>query len=210
MQTKLISFAIIAAMAFAACGAPAQNSGPTLSSIEAEKSGPWKLSRDASGLSFTTIKKGNFAEVNTFRAMDGKVTEGGAAEFIIVLDSVFTNNDVRDPRMREFLFETAQHPHAKVTTALALSEYADMEIGARQSSLLDFTLDIHGVSVEQQAWVTVTRLGVNKVAVDNKAPLIINAADHNMLAGVEKLRELANLPEITPIVPVTFSLVFER
>jgi len=38
----------------------------------------------------------------------------------------------------------------------------------------------------------------------------VNASQVGLLAGIEKLRELAGLPSISPAVPVTFSLIFEQ
>ena len=134
----------------------------------------------------------------------------GAAEFTVVLDSVDTNNEIRDPRMRQFLFETDKHPYAKVTAQLDMAKLKGLETGARHTELLDMTIELHGLTDEREFYVMVTRLAPERVLVENKAPLILDAADFGFEAGVEKLRELAGLDSITPVVPVTFSLVFEH
>ena len=200
---------VMCGIALSACGG---NTKPVESSVtvETENTGPWKLTPGESGISFITVKKGNVAEIGTFAAIDGKVTDDGSAEFTIVLDSVNTNNETRDPRMRQFLFETDKHPYINVTATVDLVGYGDMQIGERRTILLAYDLGLHGMNEAMESYVMVTRLGVNKVLVENKAPVIIDAADFDLGAGVEKLRELASLDSITPVVPVTFSLVFER
>jgi len=85
---------------------------------EPEKSGPWSLVPDESGMTYVTIKNDSLGEINTFREISGSVSENGQAEFTINLDSVDTANEIRDPRMKEILFETASYPAAKVTANL--------------------------------------------------------------------------------------------
>jgi len=72
------------------------------------------------------------------------------------------------------------------------------------------TLDLHGVSEQFDFYVLVTRLGANKVRVDNKAPLLIDAEDYGFGAGLAKMQKLAGLESITPIVSATVALTFER
>ena len=54
------------------------------------------------------------------------------------------------------------------------------------------------------------RLGDDRILVNSAVPVIVNAAEYDLAAGVEKLREVAGLPAISNAVPVTFSLVFTR
>jgi len=178
--------------------------------VASEKSGPWTLNRDDSGMTFITTKNSAVSEIGTFTALDGKVTKDGAAKFTIVVDSINTNNEIRDPRMRQYLFKTDQNPYISVSANLDLAAYADMTIGERRTTLLAYDLDMNGMSNAKESYVMVTRLGPNRVLVENKAPVIIDATDFGLDTGVEKLRGLANLESITPVVPVTFSLVFER
>jgi len=177
---------------------------------EPEKSGPWSLVPDESGMTYVTIKNGSLGEINTFREISGSVSEGGQAVFTINLDSVDTANEIRDPRMTEFLFETATYPTAKVTANLDMAQFDDMPIGGTETVLLDMTLDLHGVSEQFDFYVLVTRLGANKVRVDNKAPLLIDAGDFGFEAGLAKLQELAGLESISPLVSATVALTFER
>lgn len=210
-RAKILSAAFYGASMclLVACGASTAQKETNMP-IETEVSGPWSLVSDDSGMSFVTVKQGNIAEIGTFMSMDGTVLEDGAAEFIIVIDSLNTGNEIRDPRMRQFLFETDKYPYITVSAALDLDEFNDMGIGERRTKLLAFDLDLHGLNSAKEAYVMVTRIGANKVLVENKAPVLVEASDFELDAGIEKLRELAGLESITPTVPVTFSLVFER
>ena len=175
-----------------------------------EKTGPWSLLPTQSGISYVTIKNGSLGEVNTFRQISGSVSEGGQAEFTVYLDSVDTNNEIRDPRMREILFQTETYPTAKVSANLDMAQFDNIPIGGTETVLLDMTLDLHGISEQFDFYVLVTRLGANKVRVDNKAPLLIDAEDFGFEAGLAKLQELAGLESITPMVSATVALTFER
>jgi len=177
---------------------------------EAEKSGPWSLVPDESGMTYVTIKNGSLGEINTFREISGSVSESGQAVFTINLDSVDTANEIRDPRMKEILFETASYPTAKVTANLEMAQFENMPIGGTETVLLDMTLDLHGVSEQFDFYVLITRLGANKVRVDNKAPLILDGEDFGFGEGLAKMQELAGLESITPVVSATVALTFER
>jgi len=177
---------------------------------EPENSGPWSLMPTQSGISYVTIKNGSLGEVNTFRQISGSVSEGGQAEFTVYLDSVDTNNEIRDPRMREILFQTETYPTATASAKLDMTQFENLPIGGAETVLLDMTLDLHGVAEQFDFYVLVTRLGANKVRVDNKAPLLIDAEDFGFEAGLAKLQELAGLESITPVVSATVGLTFER
>ncbi|MEP4051867.1 MAG: YceI family protein [Litorimonas sp.] len=173
-------------------------------------SSSWTLNPISSGITYVTIKNGSLGEINTFREISGTVSKSGKAEFIVNLNSVDTNNEIRDPRMREILFETDKFPSAKVSANLDMSEFEDLSIGSSKTVLLDMTLDLHGISEQFDFYVLVTRLGPNKVKVDNKAPLLLDAEDFGLGDGLAKLQELAGLESISPVVSATVALTFER
>ena len=177
---------------------------------EAERSGNWILNPLESNISYVTIKSGPLGEINSFKDISGRVSTDGKAEFIIALDSVHTNSETRDPRMKEFVFETGTYPEAKVSANLNMESFNALGIGSSKTVTLDMKLDLHGIIDEREFDVLVTRLGVNEVRVDSQAPLIIDAEFFGFEAGLAKLQELANLESISPIVSATVSLTFER
>ena len=178
--------------------------------VEADKAGPWSLVSSQSNISYVTIKSGSLAEVNTFGQISGSVSNSGQAEFIVYLDSVDTSNDIRDPRLREFLFQTETYPLAKATSKLDMAQLNALAIGDSKVVTLDLTLEFHGVSEQFDVDMRVTRTGANKAKVDTIAPLLIDAEDFGLEGGLAKLQELAGLESITPVVSATVGLTFER
>lgn len=172
--------------------------------------GNWALNPDQASLQFITIKAGDIVEAHHFGEMSGTVSAEGEAEIQIALDSVQTNIDIRDERMREFLFETDAYPAATVSAALDPASFSSLAIGETLITPVELTLDLHGASQIIETELAVTRTDAKKVLVTSRKPILIDAGDYELSAGLEQLRELANLPSITPTVSVTFSLVFER
>ena len=177
---------------------------------EAERTGAWTLDLEESGMTYVTVKNNAIGEINTFREMSGSVSETGDAVFTIHLDSVDTANETRDPRMRDHVFKTAEFPLAKAKAKLDMDQFGALGIGDSETVLLNTTIAIAGFETQRDFYVLVTRLGPNKVVVNNKAPLMLEVDEFGMGAGIETLRGLAGLESISPVVPVTISLVFER
>lgn len=170
----------------------------------------WALSSEESRIGFISVKAGAFAESHFFKEAQGAVSEDGAAEIVISLDSVETNIDIRNERMREFLFETETHPTAMVTAEIDLDAFSDLALGERESVAFSGEVMLHGATAPFETTLTVTRLTGERVLVETTDPVILYADEFGLTAGVDKLRELAGLPSITPAVPVSASLVFER
>ena len=194
-----------AALYLAACSQPAAT-GNTLPPLD----GNWTVSSGDTHFSIVTVKAGTVAEAHTFSDLTGSVSADGAVKVEIPLSTIATNIDIRDERMRDFLFETATFPTATVTAQVNPAAFADLGIGDSLTVPVAATLDLHGQTGEIDTDLVVTRIGADKVQVATSTPIIIHADDYALGAGVEKLRELASLPAITPSVPVSFSIVFTR
>ncbi len=177
---------------------------------QTQNTSDWKMVADESGMTYITIKNGEFAEINTFRQVSGTVSHKGDAEILVDLSSVDTNNEIRDERLRELLFKTHAFPQAKITAKIDMAPLESLAIGESHTLLLDMTIAVRGVSVQKDFYVLATRLGADKVVVNNKAPLILEAADFGMTEAIEQLRTLASLDSITPLVTATVSFTFER
>ncbi len=182
----------------------------TNNSEDIERTGPWILDASESGMTYVTVKNGDLGEINTFREISGVVTPQGVANFEINMESVDTNNDTRDPRMRDHVFKTSEYPVASAKAEVDMAAFEGLKVGESETVLLDLTLSLAGFQSEQDFYVQVTRLGLNKVVVSNKAPLLLDATEFGMEEGLETLRGLAGLDQISPVVPVTLSLTFER
>ena len=170
----------------------------------------WTLAPEESGMTFITIHSGDVAEINTFRSVFGTVTAAGAAEITINLNSVDSNDTDRDSMLRDVLFETDANPFARASAIVDMVIFNNLSVGVRHTELLDMTIDLHGIQLQQQFYVMVTRLSDDKVLIENKAPLLLDANDFAMGDALEQLRRHAELSEIIPVATITFSFVFER
>ncbi len=201
--SRLAALGLMAGLTLSAC----QNT--PASPVPIDISNTWTLDAENSGLTYVTVKNADLAEINTFRTMSGQVEPDGSAEIEIDLSSVDTNNEIRDPRMREVLFEVDKHPTAIATAQIDPTTYSDLMPGQSLTENLDMTITLHGYAFETSFYVLVTRLSDNQIMVQNKAPLILDAKDFGFGEGLETLRGLAGLDMISPVVPVTMTLVFE-
>ncbi len=170
----------------------------------------WTLDSSASAISYVSIKNGDVAEPNVFSGLSGSVAEDGAAEVAIELSSVETYIDIRNERMREFLFNVADFPVATVSAALDMDDIADLAPGQTMETFFDLSLAANGEEVTYEALAWVTRVGEDTVRVDSKQPIIVYADELGYMAGLNQLREIAGLDSIERVVPVSFSLSFTR
>ncbi|MEP0392791.1 MAG: YceI family protein [Erythrobacter sp.] len=170
----------------------------------------WNVDASASELSYVSIKQGEIAEANTFESVSGSVTAEGAATIEIDLASVSTGVDIRDERMREIFFVVASNPKAIVTAQVDPAAFEAIGVGESTDTTLDGTLSLAGVEAPFQAEVSVTRAGPDRVIAVTDKPVILDAGRFELVDELGQLQELAGLSSITPVVPVTFSIAFER
>jgi polyisoprenoid-binding protein YceI len=200
----ILRFAIAAPLLAAAACSETPAGAPPVTGAE------WTLDGAASDLSYVTIKAGEIAETNSFETLTGTVSADGAATVTIDLASVSTGVDIRNERMRDIFFVVADDPSATVTAPIDPAAFETLGVGQSVETTLDGTLSLKGVEAQFQTQVTVTRAGPDRVLAVSDAPVIVEAGTYNLTDGLAQLQELAGLPSITPVVPVTFSLVFTR
>ena len=195
---RLLPIALPALAVLAACSGPAPVAGD------------WRLDGEASNLAFVSIKAGETAEAHRFTALSGTVDEAGQAEILIDLDSVATGIEIRDERMREHLFETETYPQARIAATVDLAALAEMSPGDRIVLPLEAVLELHGTTFPIETEVIVTDIGGGRVLVESTAPILLHVGDFGLGEGLGVLQDLAGLPSITPVSPVSFSLLFTR
>jgi len=161
------------------------------------------LDNEQSTISFVSIKKGTTAEVHTFSNLSGTLSDEGNLSIDIELDSVQTNVDIRNTRMREMLFETMQFPSAELT-ALVSTPIPD---GSMTPINVEALLSLHGATANINVHALATRVD-GQLLVTNTQPVIVNAGDFGLVPGIEALRQVAKLSSIPIAVPVSFTLVF--
>lgn len=180
-----------------------------LAGIAANAHAGWTLNNDESTLDFVSIKKSEAGEVNSFERLEGSLDDSGEARVVISLDSVETNIPIRNDRMKSMLFEVEDFPESSVSTTVDLDRLNDLAVGETFAQPVELRLAIHGEEKAFEADMRVVKLADDRLLISTVKPVIVNATDFALGAGVEKLREVAGLPSISTAVPVTASLLFE-
>lgn len=168
----------------------------------------WELDNDGSQLHFVSIKNGGVGEVHSFKSLVGHIGEQGNASIAINLDSVETLIDIRNERMRKMLFETVTFPTAQISAQVDPALLAAVAEGGVVNTELPVRLALHGVDATINAPLVVVGEGDGRIRVFSARPLLLNAADFGLQAGVDALREVAGLQSISTAVPVTLQLLF--
>ena len=172
--------------------------------------GSWSVDASASSLSYVSVKSGEIAEANSFSGLSGSVTPAGAASLEIDLSTIETKVDIRNERMRDIFFEVAEFPTASVTATIDPAAFETLSVGETITQPLKAVLSVKGVEAPIETQVSVTRTGEDGVLVTSLEPVILYADSLELTDGLATLQELAGLPSITPVVPVTFAIAFKR
>ena len=180
----------------------------TAQQVEPFKSG-WTLESSASDLNFMSVKQGKKMELSKFATLDGIIAEDGTATFEVALDSVDTNVDLRNVRMRFLLFETFAYPKATISTKLTEAMLGNLADTGVLRMTLPFEISLHGFSKSMSADVIVSLAGPDQVTVASVAPTILQLADFGLMEGRGKLQDTAEV-SITPATAITFALTFKR
>jgi hypothetical protein len=167
----------------------------------------WTLNGDSSRLAFGSIKKHTAGEVHEFQSLSGGV-ENGMAKIEIDLTSLETYADIRNTRMAEHVFKMA--PSASFAAELDMEMLEAMEVG--DTAVIDFdgVLSLLGQDVEVYTELFVARMSDSRVMVTTNDMVWLTTEELGIDAGVDKLKELAELSDITRAVPLTVRLFFDK
>ncbi|NOQ64351.1 MAG: YceI family protein [Methyloprofundus sp.] len=171
--------------------------------------GQWTLNSTASQLNFITTKNASKTEIQSFKALEGKIDKGHVT-LTVDLNSVDTGIEIRDERLKTLFFDVVKFPSASVTIDLRKSDLNHLTQGQTKVLKFDAELDIQGITQSMQVELQVVALGKNQLLVFSRQPIIIDLKNFKLLEGVNKLRDIANLKSINSAVPVTFSLLFSK
>ena len=167
----------------------------------------WQLDGENSTISFVSTKAINAAEVHRFGEMTGSMTEAGQVSVSISLESVDTAIELRDERMREMLFETSQYSAATIAATVDTGALPT-EPGQSVRMTVEANVSLHGIDRVMPINLIVVRSGENGLVVSSEQPVIVNASQFRLVEGIQKLTEVAGLPNISTAVPVSFVLTF--
>ena len=168
----------------------------------------WQLDNTQSSLNFISVKNVNAAEVFHVTQLQGSLNNNGELEIKLDLDSIKTQVDIRDDRLKEYLFDTKNFKVATLSAQLPAEILDTIKQGGVLNTSITGMLDFHGFQKAITANVTLLSDG-ETILASTQQPIIIQAADFGLDTGIEKLRELAKLSNIGHSVPVSFNLVLK-
>ncbi|MEM6987918.1 MAG: YceI family protein [Pseudomonadota bacterium] len=167
----------------------------------------WTLDSEASAVSFGSVKVDVVGEVNHFESIAGSISEQGDVNVEIDVASVQTNIDIRNERILEWVLNGAPTATLEAQIDMAMVN----ALAAGDTTLMDVagTLGVNGVSLDVSASFFVAKLSDSKLLVTTADMIMLSVDAAGLTAGVDKLMELAGLPSITRVSPVTLRMVFE-
>lgn len=198
---------------------PTSSSSTPIISSRSSSSAPsaaarWLLDGTNSTFNFVTVKKNTAGvetpESMTFTQLQGTVATNGQATLTIPLASISSGNVIRDPRLKDILFEAAYLPSLHFTTQLDLAAIDAMTAGSVAVQSVTGNLVLHGVVKSVVFDALVVKHANNSVSFSPRKPIVINSADFDLNAGVEALRVLMSLTTIGEKVPVYFKVFLNR
>lgn len=166
------------------------------------------LNGSDSTLHFVSTKNTHIIETHHFDTLSGFISESGVATLVIDLNSVESNIDIRNERMKNLLFETGAFSEATVTLPVNVDDLNLMVIGSTDTQTIVADVNLHGVTSIVTTDVLITKLSDSTLLVESVSPLLIQASMFDLVTGIEALRDIANLSVISYTVPVNFTLFF--
>lgn len=170
----------------------------------------WTLDPERSAVTYVTIKSTNIPENNHFKEMRGQIDATGQVVVTLMLDSVETLVPIRNERMREILFDTANYKDAELKARIDPKALESLPVGQIQRMAAEGQLTLHGQSQTLTLSMMVGRLDADTLMVAGTEPLLIEASKFGLSESVEKLRAIAGLPSISEAVPVVFVVTFTQ
>lgn len=166
----------------------------------------WAL-KAPSSIHFLTNKNTNIIEINQFKDFDATI-KSGHAKLSIDLSSVDTRVQIRDERIQKHLFDVTNFSTAYFETTIPKDIFKQVLTGQPVEYNLQGNISLHGETVSVNNNVIITQNHLGSISVVSVTPMLIDANHFNLVAGINKLREIAGLKSIATTVPVMFNLTF--
>jgi hypothetical protein len=167
----------------------------------------WVLNSEQSYLKFITIKNDHKVENQTFTGLQASIVDN-QARLIIDAETISTNIDLRDERIRTFILETDFLPDIYLQAAIDPAFTEALQEGDTKPYTLDAELQIRGTTKPITSEVLVTKLANDRLNVTSVKPFILDAMAFALDGSIAVLRDIAGLDSITLNIPVDFNLNF--
>lgn len=170
----------------------------------------WSVNSQQSSLNFVSVKNDVVAETHSFKELTGKLTSAGEFSVAIPVMSIDTIIPIRNERILEHVLAAKQYATINAKGKVDSKVLTGLKTG--DSVVVDQALDLTLLTQSQSLMskVKVTKVSDSQLVVTTVAPIMLDVNKFELNAGVEKLRELAGLKSISPMVPTTFSLVLVK
>lgn len=177
-----------------------------LSSFSFSALASWSIVSDQSSLSYVSVKNETVAEVNTFKQIKGELSPEGQLQVTLPVSGLETAISIRNERILEHVLKSSEFAAIKASGKVKMSDVTALNVG--QSMALEQPLQLTLLNETQNlnALLLVTKLNEKTLMVHTSAPLIVDLTKFELTSGLEKLRQLAGLKSISPIVPVSFTV----
>lgn len=162
-----------------------------------------------SSVNFLSTKNVNVTESHTFDKFSGNLSDSGELTLDVDLTSVNTLIPIRNERMQSMLFNVTDFATATFSAQL---DNSLLKLAPGQSRVVSVSgdLSISGTTNPVTFDVRVVGLEDGSLSATTTKPTVLNAAEFGLEGGVEALREVAMLQNISQSVPFSFSVVFAK
>jgi polyisoprenoid-binding protein YceI len=182
--------------------------GVLLSSLSfAESFTDWALLSDSANFTIGTTKNETITEVHKLQKVEGFVRNNGNARVSVNLLSIDTGIEIRDERMQAMLFTTATQ--AVYSATVDMEKFRKLEAGDSKDFQLQGSLEMNDRSAVIPVATKITRLDSGNYQIKTVSANKIDVGKFGFSGGIEQLRAVANLKNISPIVTFEFKLEFE-
>lgn len=166
----------------------------------------YQLEPNLSSVSFATIKNQFVVEPATVGGLQGEIDESGQFQLSADLTSISTAVPIRDTRLNELYFESANHPVIKVSGSV---DWNALSSGPK-NMVVPAEVSMFGNSKRIDFPVVMVQAG-DYLTVSSVSPVIVNGGDFGIPAeNLAKLAETVGGIPISPQVPLSITLTFKK
>ncbi|ASK28224.1 YceI family protein [Neisseria chenwenguii] len=215
-QTLIVTASLLA---LAACSPASSGSASTKAADAPEvmmavpqTAANWEVSDATISFLSSKINKqlGSTTEQSSFTASQAMLDKQGEFKMEVDLSSVKTGIEIRDQRLKDWVFETAKFAKAGISGKVDVDAVSKLALGETLKLKQPLVLDIHGQQINLEADLSAQRVSADKIMVSTLSPVILDIKAMEMTEGVAKLVEVMGLSSIVQQIPVSFNAEFTR
>lgn len=213
-QSLIVAASLLALAACSPANESAQNTQPVAEATQAVPQTPadWEVSNASITFLSSKINKqlNSVTEQSRFTASQAVLGKDGGFKMEVDLSSVNTGIEIRDQRLKDWVFETAKFAKANVTGTVDVDAVSKLAVGETINLKQPLVLDIHGKQLNLEADLAAQRISADKIMVSTLSPVLLDIKAMDMVGGVAQLVEVMGLSSIVEQVPVSFNAEFTR